>query len=80
MSSFLEGLADSVSSLYLYDDHEYDEEGFNIVWPLTIFFGFGIWLVVRRYQDARDRGVPFTIPAPEVSCSWTFLLINFSML
>lgn len=44
------------------------DEGVN-----SLFFGFsacfavGIWLVFNRYQSVRNRAVPFTWPAPDVS-------------
>lgn len=45
-----------------------DDEGNvdDLLYHLTIFFAFGIWTVVRRYQTARNRAIPFKHPALEV--------------
>lgn len=52
---------------YNYDyDYEYEEEGFSIIWPLTICLALGIWLVVNRYASVRNRAVPFRVTPPEV--------------
>ncbi|GLB35450.1 putative aldehyde dehydrogenase family protein [Lyophyllum shimeji] len=46
-----------------YDDDE--QTGIDVVYPLTIFFAFGIWLVVQRYHKMHNSAVPFyhAIPA-----------------
>ncbi|KAG6918030.1 hypothetical protein DXG01_016882 [Tephrocybe rancida] len=43
-----------------------DQKGIDIVYPLTIFFAFGIWLVVQRYHKMHNSPVefPFTVPEP----------------
>ena len=48
-----------------YDD--YDDDGVGILYPLTIFFALGIWLVVQRYNSIRNRAVPFRKAPPPVS-------------
>ena len=48
------------------DIDEYDDEGLGIVYPISIFFALGIWLVFQRYQSMRNRAVPFRVRAPEV--------------
>jgi hypothetical protein len=54
------------------------------VYPLSIFFAFGIYLVFQRYQIRYNAAVPFDFPSPDV-CSATLLLkflifTNFSTL
>ncbi|KAH8099755.1 meiotic sister-chromatid recombination aldehyde dehydrogenase [Cristinia sonorae] len=56
---------------YDYDDYEYEEEGFSIIWPLTIFLGLGIWLVIYRYRSIRNRAVPFRVTPPtQIGPTW----------
>jgi hypothetical protein len=43
-----------------------DDDGLDIVYPLSIFFAIGIWLVYDRYQKMHNSPVPFTITAPQV--------------
>ncbi|THH21239.1 hypothetical protein EW146_g285 [Bondarzewia mesenterica] len=31
----------------------------DLLYHLTLFFAFGIWTVFRRYQNARNRAIPF---------------------
>lgn len=43
-----------------------DDDGIDIVYPLSLFFAFGIWLVYDRYQKMHNSPVPFFITAPLV--------------
>jgi hypothetical protein len=36
------------------------------VYPLSIFFAIGIWLVYDRYQKMHNSPVPFSIVTPLV--------------
>jgi len=45
---------------------EDDEAGIDVVYPLTIFFAFGIWLVSHRYYMMHNSPVPFTVKTPHV--------------
>ncbi|EIN13899.1 Aldedh-domain-containing protein [Punctularia strigosozonata HHB-11173 SS5] len=36
----------------------------DVLYPLSIFFGVGIWIVIRRYQNIRDRARNFKHPKP----------------
>jgi hypothetical protein len=36
----------------------------DVLYPLSIFFGVGIWIVIRRYQNIRDRARNFRHPDP----------------
>lgn len=54
-----------------YDD--YDEDGIGIVYPLSIFFALGIWLVFQRYHSIRNRAVPFRVRTPDVSIAPGFM-------
>jgi hypothetical protein len=40
--------------------------GIDVVYPLTIFFAFGIWLVCDRYYRMHNSPVPFNFRVPEV--------------
>jgi hypothetical protein len=51
-----------------------DDDGVDIVYPLSIFFAFGIWLVYDRYQKMHNSPVPFFIAAPLV-CATIFNII-----
>ncbi|RDB24175.1 hypothetical protein Hypma_008675 [Hypsizygus marmoreus] len=42
-----------------------DHKGIDVVYPLTLFFGLGIWLVFQRYQKMHNSPVPFEYPAPK---------------
>ncbi|KZV89342.1 ALDH-like protein [Exidia glandulosa HHB12029] len=49
-----------------------DDPGRSLVYFFTAFVAAGIWLVFRRYEDAKNRPVPFVWDAPEAaSPSWT---------
>lgn len=43
-----------------------DQTGIDVVYPLSIFFAFGIWLVFQRYQKMHNSAVPFDYTAPLV--------------
>lgn len=46
------------------------KEGFDaIVYPLTIFFAFGFYLVYERYQSKHNSPVPFEYNPPPVRFS-----------
>jgi hypothetical protein len=47
-------------------------EVLGAIYPLSIFFAVGIWLVIWRYQTVRDRAVPFKLRAPPV-CNPLFM-------
>ena len=55
------------------DIDEYDDDGFGIIYPLSLFFALGIWLVFQRYNSMRNRAVPFRVRAPEVCLLLTVL-------
>ncbi|PFH52468.1 hypothetical protein AMATHDRAFT_139975 [Amanita thiersii Skay4041] len=44
----------------------YDHSGIDAVYPLTLFFATGIWLVYQRYQRMHNSPVPFEhqVPSP----------------
>lgn len=48
------------------DIDDYGNDGPGILYPLSVFFALGIWLVFQRYQSMRNRAVPFRIRPPEV--------------
>ncbi|TFK56634.1 Aldedh-domain-containing protein [Heliocybe sulcata] len=63
--------------LRLFSGDDYDEEGTDFVTPLTIFFALGIYLVFRRYQNNRNRPIPFRWPEPrEAEPGWQSIVIE----
>jgi len=58
-------------------DRWLDDEGDGIDWkyPLALFFAWGIWLVVHRYQKKHNSALPFEVNAPAV-CYNSLLLMN----
>ncbi|KAG5647167.1 hypothetical protein DXG03_001122 [Asterophora parasitica] len=52
-----------------------EEAGIDVVYPLSLFFAFGIWLVFQRYQKMHNSAVPFEYSAPLVSLSPTESLL-----
>ena len=56
-------------------DYDYDDEGVGVLWPLTMVFALGIYLVVQRYNSIRNRAIPFRVDQPEVSIS-TFIKLH----
>lgn len=63
MNSILSFILHPFISLILSRD---DDGDVDIVYPLSIFFAFGIWLVYDRYQKMHNSPVPFVIAAPQV--------------
>ncbi|KZT72872.1 Aldedh-domain-containing protein [Daedalea quercina L-15889] len=43
---------------------EYDEDGLNVILPLSLCVAAGIWLVINRFQSFHNRAVPFRVPPP----------------
>lgn len=39
------------------------------IYPITLSFAGGLWLVIWRYRTIRDRAVPFHLKAPPVCYS-----------
>lgn len=39
----------------------------DAVYPITLFFAFGIYLVYERYQQTHNSPIPFDVPTPQVS-------------
>ena len=48
------------------DFDDYDDDGLNVFYLVSITFAIGIWFVFYRYQSMRNRAVPFRVRAPEV--------------
>jgi hypothetical protein len=47
--------------------HEFSDDHIDdLIYHLTLFFAFGIYTVIRRYQTARSKAIPFTHESPEV--------------
>ena len=44
-----------------------DASGKDVLYLMTLFLCFGIWLVFNRYQKAVNSAVPFSLPTPGVS-------------
>jgi len=51
----------------------------DAVYPISLFFAFGIYLVFERYQKMHNSAVPFEWTFPEVhNFSLSFILLNRS--
>ncbi|KAI0033980.1 Aldedh-domain-containing protein [Vararia minispora EC-137] len=44
-----------------------DEYVDDLIYHLTLFFAFGIYTVIRRYQTARNKAIPFIHESPEAA-------------
>ncbi|EPQ60441.1 ALDH-like protein [Gloeophyllum trabeum ATCC 11539] len=63
--------------LRFFSADDFDDEGTDLVTPLTIFFAFGIYLVFRRYQNNRNRPIPFRWVQPkEAEPGWQSIVIE----
>lgn len=43
-----------------------EKRNFDAVYPISLFFAFGIYLVVNRYHKRYNSAVPFEFTYPEV--------------
>jgi hypothetical protein len=50
----------------------------DLVYHLTLFFAFGIYTVIHRYQTARNKAIPFTHEPPEVRVFYLIILLVFN--
>ncbi|TDL28101.1 ALDH-like protein [Rickenella mellea] len=72
-NSILQVLMHPLTQLQLSEDSDFERGGgIDVLYLITLFFAFGIWLVFQRYQTIRNRAVPFNtdIP-PEADPEWT---------
>ena len=46
------------------------------VYPLSLFFAFGIYLVFQRYQIRYNAAVPFDFPSPDVCPATSFAQVS----
>ena len=63
MNSILSFILQPFITLILSRD---DDSGIDILYPLSLFFAIGIWLVYDRYQKMHNSPVPFSIVTPHV--------------
>ena len=47
-------------------DDSSDDNGVDVVWYITAFFGLGIYLVIQKYNEMRNRPIRFSYRVPEV--------------
>lgn len=48
---------------------EESKRNIDAIYPITLFFAFGIYLVYERYQQTHNRPIAFDWPVPDVSPS-----------
>ncbi|KAF8911191.1 meiotic sister-chromatid recombination aldehyde dehydrogenase [Gymnopilus junonius] len=54
-----------------------EKRNIDALYPLTVFFVFGIYLVYERYQQTHNSAVPFSIPTPHPSSpTWEAVFIK----
>ncbi len=51
-----------------------EKRNFDAIYPISLFFAFGIYLVVDRYHKRYNSAVPFEFTYPEVR-----VFVNFPM-
>ncbi|TFK27419.1 meiotic sister-chromatid recombination aldehyde dehydrogenase [Coprinopsis marcescibilis] len=49
------------------NDSDDSPQGLDPVYPLTLFFAIGIWLVYERYQKLHNSPLPFSVAAPQAA-------------
>lgn len=64
MSTLISFILHPLITLNVLDDD--GESGIDVFYLLSLFFGFGIWLVFDRYHKAHNSPVPFIYNAPAV--------------
>ena len=69
MRSFFYVILHPLQTLNLWLENDPNASIFDVLYLLTVFSAFGIWLVFDRYQKARNNAVPFRHNPPEVSTS-----------
>ena len=72
MPSFLYAIFHPLRTLNLWLENDPKASVLEVLYLLTVFSAFGIWLVFDRYQKAHNSAVPFRHNAPEVSCLPSF--------
>jgi hypothetical protein len=66
MPSFFYAIFHPLRTLNLWLDNDPNASVLEVLYLLTVFSAFGIWLVFDRYQKARNNAVPFRHNAPDV--------------
>lgn len=67
MVFFLSVLLHPLNTINLWLEDDPEASGKDVLYLLSLFLAFGIWLVFNRYQKAVNSAVPFTWHAPDVS-------------
>lgn len=49
-----------------------DKRNIDAIYPISLFFAFGIYLVFDRYQRRYNSAVPFPHAVPEVGDEYLF--------
>jgi hypothetical protein len=53
-----------------------DSGWFDPIYPLTLFFAFGIYTVVQKYHKKHNSPIPFQHPVPDVRSYFFFSLFT----
>lgn len=67
MVFFISTILHPLNTINLWLEDDPDASGGDVLYLMSLFLGFGIWLVFNRYQKAVNSAVPFTWRAPDVS-------------
>jgi hypothetical protein len=78
MGTLISFLVHPFSTIRRFRD-QYDEEGSlgDLIYHTTLFFAFGIYTVIRRHLNARNRAKFFRVEPPQV---WLSLSNSFTCL
>jgi hypothetical protein len=66
MAGWFSVLFHPLATVNLWLDDDPNGSGIDVLYLLTTFFGFGIWLVFKRYQTLVTRAIDFTYVTPAV--------------
>ena len=78
MPSFLYAIFHPLHTLNLWLENDPRASVLEVLYLLTVFSAFGIWLVFDRYQKAHNSAVPFRHSVPEV-CGLTLFCVSCLM-
>ncbi|KIM55169.1 hypothetical protein SCLCIDRAFT_1221313 [Scleroderma citrinum Foug A] len=77
MRSFFYVIFHPLQTLNLWLENDPNASIFDVLYLLSVFSAFGIWLVFDRYQKARNNAVPFRHNPPEAADpEWKSLQIH----
>ena len=79
MIALISALLHPLNTINLWLDGDADASARDVFYLLSLFLGFGGWLVFDRYQKAVNSAVPFSWRAPEVSVEHLDTVITYNL-